>query len=479
MSLKTHMSSTHKRVKLSIVTALVSDGLGKLLPLLTMAYGSRVLSPNVFGETQFSLYFLEYFVPAIVWGYSFQTINKLKEFSSDKEKARSYIAKILGLRLLHATFCALIMVFIVFSYDEYHIYQTYLICLAPMLILSSFGSDFYLISSQKLTFFHMILVVSKLSIFALVVLFVESKDDALTFTLLTFAVNLVSAILTYLLMCRDLGFIKPKLARSFEVFKASIPYGLFTFFYMIPGQLDVLVVEWLGGEEAVGIYSPAMRLYLSLYASIVAVGAVFYSESVADKVSEKAMEKLLSQGFLTLFVIALPVAAGSFFLGDRFFEDLFGKGYGKSAALFSTLSIGLLGQSIVHTLVFQILLPKQKIKQLTSIFISFFLLTALFAVVGAYLGEVGGVALGMSLVRLLQGAILLFLCRRFLTRLPVKEFFRVAIPCLFMAAGLFWLQGEWHWSLTIALGVFLFVLSFFLVNRHLFTQLVSMVKPQK
>ena len=459
---------------MTVITAIISDFIGKIIPLCTIAYGSRMLGSRAFGESQFSLYLLEFFGPVIVWGYFFIAVNELGRNQGDREKTKQYCSQILGLRLLHSSFSALCVLGIALFNPRYIEYQSLIVHLACMIMLAGFSLEFYFIGTQKLIAMHILLVIGKLSIFAAVVSFVHFPEDVLAFTTITYGINIFNAIVSYIYASKQLGLILPRLKGAAKVFKQSVPYGVFFVLMILTERIDVLIVEWIGGSEAVGVYSPALRLYMSIYTSIIAVGAVFYSESSA-KDNAVGASNLIRQGFLTLFVISLPVSFGSWFLGEQFFVDLFGEQYRGSSELFSALTFGLLGQAIIYVTVFQILLPKRKIRVLLKVWLVGWPLAAgLLALMGSNFGVIG-VAWGVSFTRLIQAGALLFMCRHELERLPINELKLVAIPCIAMMLVLKLLPGDMHWLYFLVVGAIVFLGVFLATNRHIFHQLVGAV----
>jgi O-antigen/teichoic acid export membrane protein len=125
----------------------------------------------------------------------------------------------------------------------------------------------------------------------------------------------------------DLSRAKELLGQGWLVYLGSI-------FAVINLKIDQVMLRWMDGAEAVGIYGVAVQLSEAWYFVPTAIVATFFPKLIKLKEdSGLIFEKRLQHLFDLLFVLAFSVALTMSFVSEQLIEIFFGAHYADSAAV--------------------------------------------------------------------------------------------------------------------------------------------------
>jgi O-antigen/teichoic acid export membrane protein len=151
-------------------------------------------------------------------------------------------------------------------------------------------------------------------------------------------------IVSYALVSKNYG--RPLLAVSvsslMKTLRQTLPYGLSELFTQLYWRTDVVLLGFLLGAEAVGVYNVANRVVLFLIfipqfasLSLLPVASRLY------KNSKKDFELFYQQSFNLVVLIGLPISAGLWLVSPGLIKLVFGEAFAESSTVLRVLT-GLL-----------------------------------------------------------------------------------------------------------------------------------------
>lgn len=157
----------------------------------------------------------------------------------------------------------------------------------------------------------------------------------------------LSCLLTTHLMIRWLP-LKPAFSIMKRIVNESIPFAASELLAVAAMRIDVLIIAFLLGESAVGLYSPAVGLINALFlipATVYNVSVPVLSYLFANHPKQAWLTAKRSLGLLFLLGAGLSITV---MLGASFFTQILGASYANSLPILRLLSIVL----TIHSLIF-------------------------------------------------------------------------------------------------------------------------------
>ncbi len=125
-----------------------------------------------------------------------------------------------------------------------------------------------------------------------------------------------------------------------RIFIGTLPYAFSTSFLIIYNRLDIIMLSYFVGDEAVAYYRSAFVLTEKLAIITVAlVGAVYPAIArLAIKDKGKAIE-LYNRTFFYLFLVSVPIAVGGYFLAGKVINLIYGEKYMQAVTVLKLLIV--------------------------------------------------------------------------------------------------------------------------------------------
>lgn len=296
---------------IQMVGKIATTSVGVLITILL----TRYLGPAGFGSFTFVLVFVTMFGTVADWG---MTLITVREASKNEEEASQIIGNTLVIRLVLSMIAAVLATACIwiFPYDNS---LRLLVSVASLtLIAMSLKTSFQIIFNVKL---HM--ENTAISDFAanlivlMVVIAVVRLNLGITGVIIAYlAGDFIAAGIAGFLALRYIP-IKPKLLISSTKFLLleAMPMGALLVVFTIYNRIDTVILSYFKGQEAVGLYGAAYRIF-----EVLVLGAAFFANAVLPLISSLAhtdRQKLgivYKKSFVVLTFFGVGVAVTNFFL---------------------------------------------------------------------------------------------------------------------------------------------------------------------
>jgi O-antigen/teichoic acid export membrane protein len=309
-------------------------GLRLVAGLLVGAVVARYLGPEQFGLLNYAISFVGLFAALSTLGLD-QIL--IRELVRDGKAEKVLLGTAFLLRFAGSFFLFVILVCIIWVSDTDHQTSVLLYFIALGIFFDTMGViDYYFQSQIKSKYVAISQMVSLvcLSIFRLILVFCEASLFWFAFAYLLDFMILATGLIYFYSKNASIfrwrfSFEKAKslLQHSWPLMIASLAVGLYA-------RIDQVMVNWIIGNEASGIYSVAVRLSELWYFIPIAICGSLFPSIINSKLSnEDLYRERLQMLYDLMVVISLAIAVLMTFLSGFIVETLYGEAYKESGPI--------------------------------------------------------------------------------------------------------------------------------------------------
>ena len=450
-----------------------------VFPLLTFPYVTRVLGPAGFGMANFALSVVDYAVLLSTLGMTLVGIRSIAQCPPSREERSKVFSHLISVHLLFS-FAALIIYFIVvwFTPSLSSNKELYFIGSAKILFnvflvewLYQGLQDFRYVTLRTL-FVRTVYVVA-------IFLFVRHKEDYDIFFYITIAQVVLNAIINWRYSRKYVSFTfywhgnKEYLSPVASMGVNSVLLSFYTTF-------NVLFLGFCCGDEPVGYYSAAVRLYGLILSVISAYNGVFvpymntlYANGEIDKFRE-----VVSKSISLVCMVSLPIIIGGTILAPQIIRLVAGAGFERAVLPFRIILIQVLLVGIAQILECQILLAYKKYREILICTALTALLSTLIIIIFVPLYAENAAAIAVALPHLIE-LILLYIYVRKIIEIPQsytewRAYLCSCIPVAIICYFIYVIGLPYYWKVIIAIPVCIilyYVLLRYVFNNSIITEI--------
>lgn len=333
------MNQVQKIAKNSIVLT-VADVASLLLYLALSIFIARNLGALEFGKWSFAHSFAYIFAVITQLGIN---VLIIRDIAADKNKLKDYFYNALVIKTILAVFAfALIVVIInLLGYPSDTKLVVYIIGAA--IIFNAFSRYFYSIfrAFERMEFeaFLFVLTALIISVFGLTLLFLGYS--IIQIALVVLIANIINSLLGFYIVKKK--FVKDHFQFSYKISKNIIKKALPFFGIILLGQyligISEVMLSIMKGNEAVGFYSAAQKLIISLGVLFLFISSIFPVMSKFYKTSKQSLFLTYKKTFKYMYIIALPISIGTYMLAGKIIFLIYGSEYINSVIILKILAL--------------------------------------------------------------------------------------------------------------------------------------------
>ncbi len=336
-----------------------------VFPLITFPYSSRILGPAGMGSVNFIDSFTQYFILFSALGIP---LYGVREISKRKDQPAELAAVFNQIMLIHfVATCIFSIVFLTFSIltPALHAHLNIVGVGILMMFANVFMIEWFFQGIEKFRYITIrALIVRTLSVVFLFV-FLKPGSDPVIYYGISASGFIITAALNMFFLSKTVKvrFIKSGLKQHLKPLSIILGSTLAVSVYLL---MDNIILGFIKGNTAVGIYSTAVRIVKIPFAIIAAISSVIVPQvSKAYRDSDTAKIKLLiHKSFSFICVLGIPIAAGLFISSSFLVQKFAGNKFLGSILPVQILSPVILLVGLNNILGFQILTPFGKEKYL-------------------------------------------------------------------------------------------------------------------
>ena len=265
-----------------------------------------------------------------------------REISKDNTKTTKFIKNLLPLKffLSFVLFFLVGFILIIFGYDFLKIEVALIIALEIIFLgISGFiGGIFEAHSNNKIRSIGDSLNSVLLLLFTFLVIFF---DLGLIYIALSYMLAyLIYAIFMVIMLSKHYSIPKFEIDLSFwaESIKNSLPFGLTLFFYTVYFSIDVVMIQYLVGDYATGIYNSAYKI-VSVFAAFYVIYqyVIFPLMSKLYAEDTNLLKVSFEQSFKYSLLILLPISIGVYFYSPYLINLIYSSEYALASPVMQIL----------------------------------------------------------------------------------------------------------------------------------------------
>ncbi len=423
---------------------------------------ARYLGVNDYGILSFAISFTVLLGMGTDIGMStFST----RELSQDKSKTQKYINNVIPFKIVLSTLLFIFtgLLLILLGYNKLVIEVTLLISLETIFIcmINFIAGVFQAHENQKYGAIESIMASVLLLLFSLISVYFDLGLMAVAFSyMLSYVFGL-----TYIGIKMKDHFGLPKFEFDWEFWKItakrSIPFGLSIFFYTVYFSIDVVMIQFLAGEYATGIYNSAYKI-VSVFAAFYVIYqyVIFPLMSKLYTEDSNLLKVSFEQSFKYSLLILLPISIGVYFYSPYIINLIYSSEYALASPVMQIL-IWTVVFLFINGVATSLLNSIGKELEVTKIYV----VAAVFNMVLNYILIPVWSYNGAAVTTVLSEILILVLMMYSISKTEYKPDFsmvktvvKLIISSLILAAALYFLNVSLWLAIPIGLVVYLFAL---------------------
>lgn len=333
---------SHRRVLLENIASLaVLQALNYAVPLLTLPYLVRVLQPAQFGLMSFAQGLVLYFDLFTDCGFNFSVTRSIAVCKHEPESVSRMFWTTIYTKAFLMTVSAVVL--------------TVLVCLTrtlretPCLYAINFlyviGTTFFPIwffqGLERMKLAAGILAVARLLTIPALFLFVRNSQDYLIAAAIQASVEVTASILAWpiILSSGKLGWYVPSVREIKDTLRRAWPLFLSISALQLSSSSTTIVLGFARGKSEVGYFSAADKLIKAAISVLNPLVQALYPHITTARLRSRVSAfKLIRKALLIVTLVSLCVSLATAFWAEPACRLIFGKAFGKSAAVLQCLS---------------------------------------------------------------------------------------------------------------------------------------------
>lgn len=477
--------NTAQRVLKNIFSISISEVASRLAGVILTIYIARTLGAGVFGQLAFAMAFVAFFNIFADFGL---TGLGIREIARDKSRTSSYGTNILVLQLGLSIILLVILsiILLIIPLDPRIKLITFLFGLG--MIPSALNMSYIFQAHEKMEYFAISRIIAQISYVIFGFILIYLFRDILVLPIINFIALFIATIVAFYLLRRQINFVwsKINLKSIISLSKQTLPFFVATLMVQIYMGTDSVMLQFMKGEEVVGLYNAAYKIvFLLLLIAGFLNGAIFPLMSVSYKNNREYFNKLIKFYARILGLLIIPIAIGGFIFAKEIIILLYGQSYtGSILALSILIFIPVfmfinvaMGSALVNSGNERTVTNSAVIAAILNLVLNFLLIPS-YSLYGAAVA---------TIIALIVTFIYCYFAQRIILKIDILSiyFFKPLIASFLMAIALYFLPENLFVLVKIGIGIPAYVMALFIIRGiqlsdiHLIKQVLSKSKAKQ
>lgn len=339
-----------------------------VFPLITFPYATRILNVVNLGKVTFSSSIMTYFALFAGLGIMTYAIREGSSFRDSPKKLNEFANQIFTINIISTLFSYMLLVITLFIVPSLKHYWFLLLIQCLTLMFTTIGIEWIYNIYEDYIFITLRSLAFQIIALILLFIFVKDTDDYYLYALIIVVSNVGSNLLNFI---HSRKYIKLRLTKNLNLKKHLKPI-LIIFSNNIMSSIyvnsDVTMLGFMIGDYSVGIYSVAVKIYVtvkSIIGSVIIVAIPRLSFYFANNEVE-SYRNTLKKIFSHVSILLVPAVVGINLLSKELIILISGNGYLEAVVSLRILSIALIFSIFATIITSGILLPMKNEKYILN-----------------------------------------------------------------------------------------------------------------
>ncbi|TPD71956.1 oligosaccharide flippase family protein [Flavobacterium microcysteis] len=351
-----------------------------LLPLIIMPYLARIITPEQYGDIEFTRIFCYYFSIVILFGFDFTATRDISIHRDDKDQVNDIISQTTYAKIILFIICSITFFIIIFSVPSFNsIY-----CLLITTYLINIGYAFYPLwffqGTENLKLVTTLSFLIRFFIIVITMVLIRKEEDYWIFNFLQGISLILISITCYLLLKYKYGFkfTKYNLKKVKTVLKDGMPLFLSIILVTVMTSLFFLFLKLNSDANEMAKFSTSNKIIATIQSLLL----LPFTQAFFPIITKQADENLslfkrnIKIVALALLIITFLTGLIIFFFGDIIIMLIFGEKYLLGFESLKILAFLPMFASLTNVFAYQGLLSLKKDK----LFLAIHIVYAIFSV---------------------------------------------------------------------------------------------------
>lgn len=400
-----------KSIKINAVLNSIKTLMTILFPIITTSYLSRVLGKTGYGKFSYSVSIVSYFILIAGLGINTYAIREGAKVRDNRKKEEQLDSEIFTLNLISTMVSYVLLTILLLISKDLYPYRNYIAIISFNILFITLGKDW--INSIYEDFLYLTIryiVVQIISIIAMLLL-VRTENDLIIYVWV-YLFSQIGANVANIFYLRK--YVHLRLVISKRVFRHLLPV-LVLFASSVAVTIyvnsDITVLGIIKGDDAVGVYSVASKIYAGSK-QIAIAGTVVTIPRLASYIGQNnnsEYNKLLDNILNLLFSVTIPLFTGLFMISRQVMLIIGGTGYEEGTVTLQILSLASIFSILAYYFAQCILIPNSREKY----FLVATAIAAIVNIVGNFIVIPMWSHAGAAVTTLISEFLTMMLCRHF------------------------------------------------------------------
>ena len=296
-------------------------------PIITTPYVSRILGVENIGIINFATTYASYFALFAALGIPIYGIREIAKQNNNLEGRCKIFSELFIINCLSTIIIFLIYLVTIFSISTFYKERYFLLIVGISVLFVPLNTDWFFSGREKFKFVTIRSLAAKILSLCGLFIFVRTREDIISYLVLTLFANLSSQIWNFGYMIRkEIKFrfknlsIKKHLKSILILFASNIAISIYA-------MLNTLMLGFMSDYTQVGYYTSAIKiskLILPLVTSMSPVMIARINTLKGEPNNREQIVKLLNRSFGVMMLLAVPATIGLIVIAPRFVPFFFG-----------------------------------------------------------------------------------------------------------------------------------------------------------
>lgn len=354
-----------KSIGKNIVLNCVKQCCNIIFPFITFPYISRVLGAEMYGKVNFGSSIISYISLLAALGITNYAVREGASCRENKEQLEDFACDIFTINILSTLTAYIVLGGLLVCWPKLNDYSLLILIQSASVLFTTIGVEWLYTIEEDYIYITVRSIIFQIISVVLMLTLVKKPDDYVLYAGISVFAGGGSAIFN---IVRSRRYVKLRIRIHKGLIRHLAPLlilfanAVTTVIYV---NSDITMLGVLKGDQQVGIYSAATKMY-SLVKQIINAAMVVCVPRIAYYIgvqNRKAVRKLLNTMLEMILMLGIPAVIGLFSLSGNVINLFCGKEYSGATAPLQILSFALIFALLAGFETTQILIPYKQDKR--------------------------------------------------------------------------------------------------------------------
>lgn len=333
-----------KNIGINAILNAIKSSLSIIFPLISYPYILRALGTVGLGKVSYVMSIVSYFSLIAMLGVSTYGVREGAKARENKEKLSEFVSQVFTINVISTVISYILLFILVCAFKQLHDYALLFVIISFSIISQTLAVDWVNTIFEDFAYITLRSVIVYIVQLILIFLLIRDENDYFVYAVLHVLSPIVICVTNWF-YCRKYVRIKLVLSKSIQAhLKPLLILFANTVAISIYVNFDTTMLGVMKGDESVGLYAAATKVYSVVKSMMIAVYSVAIPRlsgfvGVGDF---KAFKRLFTNLWCSVSLLLLPAGVGLFCMAEEVILIIGGPQFLAAASALRILSLALI-----------------------------------------------------------------------------------------------------------------------------------------